>query len=320
MAGSPLRAPVESSPEERSYPPWPRIAAAVMGLVVLAALAGQAGQAARAGRFLTPGAIALVALPFLAFLGLLALRPGLIAGWLRRVSRADLRQPGHAWALLLLAATTFAFLGYGAIVGAASAFEEEVLLGQPPGSLTQGGVLAGVVVNTVVLVAPAWVYVAVVHGGGPVAALQRLGLRLGDWPREVLLGAGVALGFLLALAGVGYVAQALGVAVPENDKALEIAGSVGLWGAFALAVGAAFGEEVFFRGFLQERVGLVGQALVFMSGHLAYLNVAQLVVTFTLALAFGLVYKWRGSLAAPMVAHFLFNFVMLTTARLGGQG
>jgi membrane protease YdiL (CAAX protease family) len=99
--------------------------------------------------------------------------------------------------------------------------------------------------------------------------------------------------------------------VLQNAKALEIAKGVTLAGAVALSAGSALGEEVFFRGYLQPRVGLLVTSLVFALAHFSYASVSEVAAVFLLALALGGLYRWTGNLWAPIAAHFVFNLVNL---------
>ncbi len=71
---------------------------------------------------------------------------------------------------------------------------------------------------------------------------------------------------------------------------------------------AAFGEELFFRGFVQQRFGLLAGALLFMAAHfgrrdirpVSYWSLAQ-------GLWLGLFFAWTENLAVPMLAHGLFD-------------
>jgi len=97
----------------------------------------------------------------------------------------------------------------------------------------------------------------------------------------------------------------------DNAKALEIARSVTILGALGLSTGSALGEEVFFRGFLQPRVGVVATAVVFALAHFSYASASEVIVVFLLALTLGLLYKKTGNLWAAIAAHFAFNLVNL---------
>jgi uncharacterized protein len=73
-------------------------------------------------------------------------------------------------------------------------------------------------------------------------------------------------------------------------------------------VTAAFGEELFFRGFLQQSLGLVPASLLFMLAHFGKkdIRVVSLWSIFQ-ALYLGLFFAWSGNLLVPMIAHGLFD-------------
>jgi uncharacterized protein len=71
---------------------------------------------------------------------------------------------------------------------------------------------------------------------------------------------------------------------------------------------AACGEEVFFRGFLQQRFGLLLAALLFMLAHVGKKEIR--VISFWSifqGLYLGLFFAWSRNLLVPMIAHALFD-------------
>jgi len=99
-------------------------------------------------------------------------------------------------------------------------------------------------------------------------------------------------------------------------------------GKLALAVMlitvVAVAEETVFRGYLMLRFGSVTRsrvaalflsAFLFSLGH-GYEGASGVVTVGVLGLTFGVVFLWRGSLVAPMVMHFLQDFVSIVVANL----
>lgn len=270
----------------------------------------------RDGLPLSAAAHALVTVPAVAFLGLLALAPDLLQRVLSRLTALDLREGGHVGAALVLALMLYLVLGLGALAGGVHA-AENVLVGREQPILRPTSTLTltlALVESLALFTLPVLLYVCLVHRRSPRDALRDLGLRGEDAPMGLLTGFGAALLFILALALLSAILHVAGVQVPENEQALAIARSVTVLGALGIAIASSVGEEVFFRGFLQPRIGLVAQAAVFSLAHLGYVNLLENVVTFALGLLFGLMRSRTGSVWAPIGAHFLFNLLML----LGG--
>jgi membrane protease YdiL (CAAX protease family) len=71
---------------------------------------------------------------------------------------------------------------------------------------------------------------------------------------------------------------------------------------------AACGEELFFRGFLQQSLGLIPASLFFMLAHFGKkdIRVVSLWSIFQ-GLYLGLFFAWSKNLIVPMVAHGLFD-------------
>lgn len=294
------------------YPTGPRVLAGV-GAILATLSFGMVlpGGLMESGYPRTAAVMLATTIPLVAFLVFLALAPSSLQRGLSRVSRVDLRIQGHAGALVLLAGVLYFVLGYGSLTNGMFAFEQEIVRGEEPTPIDGNALLMSMLVSVIVLVIPPLVYVAVVHGKSLRGALEAHGLHERDWMRATFVGFGAALAVLFVIAIVSYAITGLEIEVPENERALEIARSITVLGAFGISVGAAISEEVFFRGFLQPRIGLWGQAVFFSLAHLSYVNVLEVVVTFVLALIFGLIYKRTGNLAAPIAAHFLFNMIML---------
>jgi len=250
--------------------------------------------------------------PLVVFLALLALNPDGLQRLVAKRTSLRLDRPSHVGAAVMLAATLYFVIGYAAITLGLFALEQAADGGDGP-AITAAALYANLAVNAVILVVPPLVYVRAVHDRHGAALLAALGLRAeGAW-RASGIGLLLAVGFLVVLSLAGLVLTYF-VEVPENSQALEIARAVTPLGAVVVALLSSVSEEVFFRGFLQPRIGLWGQAAVFALAHLSYVNVLEIVVTFALAVAFGLVYRRSQHLAGPIVAHFTFNLVNLLGA------
>lgn len=82
---------------------------------------------------------------------------------------------------------------------------------------------------------------------------------------------------------------------------------------FWLALMSSLVEELFFRGFLQPRIGLEAAALAFGLAHFPY---RPYLIPWTIAATlvgylFGSIFEARGSLVIPVLAHFVTNYFNL---------
>jgi membrane protease YdiL (CAAX protease family) len=78
-----------------------------------------------------------------------------------------------------------------------------------------------------------------------------------------------------------------------------------------LALSAGVVEEIFFRGLLQPRIGLLASTGLFALAHLSYGQPFMLVGVTLLSLLYGLLVRWRQSVWAAIAAHTLFDLVQL---------
>ena len=142
-------------------------------------------------------------------------------------------------------------------------------------------------------------------------------------PRRWLttIAAGVGIGVALKLFSKTIVLPLLH-ADPINHAFHHLAGNRAAipFMLYQLVIGAGFGEEVLFRGYLFERLGrLLGHGMparlatllltsvLFALAHLPQQGVPGAEQALLTGLAFGTLYLATGSLALPMVAHAAFD-------------
>ena len=121
-----------------------------------------------------------------------------------------------------------------------------------------------------------------------------------------------------------------------SDGFRELLGEMSFAQIFALALFSSFGEEVFFRGFLQQAIsehtldGTAGQVLgiVISSVVFGFLHIGSdwktfwpwTVMALVMGAVFGVMFLATGNLAAPIIAHFTINFFNLTVLTMSKEG
>lgn len=138
--------------------------------------------------------------------------------------------------------------------------------------------------------------------------LQRLGFQRPSW-RDAITAALVT----PLLVGLALATEALWRAL--DPQGLDRVGGLsrallgdlrGVTGALAIGVASALGEEVFFRGAYQPRMGIPLTALLFTSFHTQYGITPATALVFVIGIVLGLVRRYR-SLNAAISVHFLYN-------------
>jgi membrane protease YdiL (CAAX protease family) len=158
--------------------------------------------------------------------------------------------------------------------------------------------------------------------------IEWIGWRFKNGWKEIILGLWL---FLPIFYGMDLLEQALragGLSAPSTPlpSFLATKGIGESLLAFFLVIVVAAAEETIFRGYLILRLkavtanltaALVLSAAIFALGH-GYEGSAGVVTVGTMGLVFALVYQWRKSLIAPMVMHFLQDFIGIVLLPLFG--
>lgn len=264
-------------------------------------------------------------LPPILLFAAIAVRPAPARGRIRAWTGADVADPLHALALGLATVTAVVVFGLGSIVETAFGLESLLAHGEPLEKLTnftEASVLRNVFANLLVFLIPPVAWTVWVDGEPVDEASDRLGLRTDDALRDTGWAVALVVAAFLVLLALAGAFQLLGVKPPTNERALALGKALTVPSALAVSAGAALGEELFFRGWLQSKVGNVPQALLFSVAHFSYLNVLEALVTLALGYAFGRVRDRTDSLLAPGLAHFGFNaltFLAIMYSRSGAS-
>ena len=148
-------------------------------------------------------------------------------------------------------------------------------------------------------------------------------VRPKSWARSIVIG--IVFGVLFKLVMKSLVMPLLG-APPVNARYHYLAGNPSALPAalYAMIIGAGFGEETLFRGYMFERLGkLLGTSRVakvtivlittalFAAAHYPDQRVPGVEQAVFTGLAFGGVYAMTGELFLPMVAHASFDLTAL---------
>lgn len=140
---------------------------------------------------------------------------------------------------------------------------------------------------------------------------NRLPLILDASPREIALGVAGSLWLAVwtLLVQSGYsVTKGRAYAQDLTASLARVYVGAGVAQIIFGGVTAACGEELFFRGFLQQRFGIVAASLLFMLSHFGGKDI-RIVSLWSIfqALYLGLFFAWSKNLLVPMIAHGLFD-------------
>lgn len=195
-----------------------------------------------------------------------------------------------------------------------------LVLGQVTAASRQTFVLTGVATILNDLALSALVLFFVWSGGESLASIGWTTRRAG---REAVLGVLLYLPMLGLLALLGWLLHGLGIGTSgSRPDFLEPRTPAELVLACVLVIVVACAEETIFRGYLLLRLreltrsttaAVVIASLLFASGH-TYEGVGGVIAVGLMGVVFALVYVWRKSLVAPVVMHFVQDFLGLVIA------
>jgi membrane protease YdiL (CAAX protease family) len=148
---------------------------------------------------------------------------------------------------------------------------------------------------------------------------SRLGWNFKNYPGEILWG---VLLFIPIFYGAGLlqsILEQIGFSSPHTPvpSFLEASGVSEMVLAIFLVIVVAISEETLFRGYLILRftqitknrtASLIISSVLFSLGH-GYEGSSGIVTVGAIGFALGLVYVWRQSIIAPVVIHFLQDFI-----------
>ena len=147
---------------------------------------------------------------------------------------------------------------------------------------------------------------------------RQFGLRRSGVGRELAIGAGVGLAawlcVLTTLMLIGALIYLLGGEdlLPKSPPpVVSLVAALPLVVRMAISLSAGVVEELFFRGFLQPRVGIGLSTGAFVLAHLSYEQPLMLVGITMLSLVFAGLVRWRQSIWAAIAAHTVFDGVQL---------
>jgi membrane protease YdiL (CAAX protease family) len=149
--------------------------------------------------------------------------------------------------------------------------------------------------------------------------LRAIGWTLKKAGKDFVLGGVLFVPFFALMGALEDLFQAMGVPGPSTPTPsfLHLHGAWEYVLGGVLVVIVAVGEETIFRGYLIFRikaitrsapVAVVLSAFVFSLGH-GYEGVAGVLTVGVMGMIFAVIYLWRRSLVAPIVMHFLQDFV-----------
>lgn len=155
--------------------------------------------------------------------------------------------------------------------------------------------------------------------GGPLTELVRqCGLRSQDPVTDLRVGFGgglllwaAVLAVMMAVAALLSLGQGQSLVPTEAPPLVVYMAGLPVLVRVGLSLSAGVVEEIFFRGFLQPRVGVAISTVLFVLAHASYDQPFMLLGVALLSLGFARMTQLRGSVWPAILAHTLFDAIQL---------
>ena len=237
----------------------------------------------------------------------------------RRIGSVDVGSPRGIAALILIALSLVAVLATPFLLLVQWVAGDAP---QPNRDFTRADLVVNLAFNVIVLILLPLLAIAITHPGEPGAVVRRLRLQVRPITAiHAVVGAVVTIAALFGLGAVlSFLDDAGLYSADESALVPQIQALLNWPLVISISVLAAMTEEIFFRGVLQPRFGILASSVFFAVIHAGYGTVLQVVAPLLLGLLFGYLFQRTRSLWTPIVAHFAFDFVELSILLLQKQG
>jgi membrane protease YdiL (CAAX protease family) len=139
--------------------------------------------------------------------------------------------------------------------------------------------------------------------------MNKMGIKREGFVGNAILGVATTLFLVGPLIIIEAIILVLLLHIDEPGKVSMIMGGLPWYIlVFSFTIGP-IAEEVFFRSFLVDRVGVVISTLLFALAHYSYRSWTEFFAAFTAGFIFALLYRRRKSVIPSIFAHAAFNFI-----------
>ncbi|MCD6247734.1 MAG: CPBP family intramembrane metalloprotease [Candidatus Diapherotrites archaeon] len=144
-----------------------------------------------------------------------------------------------------------------------------------------------------------------------VRAFKRLGLK-GMQAKELVIKSTILLLMVLLISAILFLIFSF-FGIDDTSKVNERVRTLGVALTVYVLVVRVPAEEIFFRGFLVKKIGIVPASLIFGLAHYGYGSIAEIIGAFVLGLVFSYAYKRNNNLLPNIIAHSLYNLLFFIT-------
>lgn len=227
---------------------------------------------------------------------------------IEKFSELRFEKRSHGLTYILLCFTLWLIFG-GSLSQGVQAFEIRFILNKAVefGTINQISILFNQLILIIPFILVPITYMVLVNQDD---YKKVLGLKKEGLVKNFFIGVGVGFLILFAVGIVNLILIQL-FGLSQENMALSQIARLGPFFALFISLTAGISEEVFFRGFLQDKLGIIIASFLFAITHAAYGIVIQITGPFVFGLIVGFAYKKTETIITPIIAHITLNLVVL---------
>ena len=222
------------------------------------------------------------------------------------------RKPLHLFALIVLLFTFFLLIVIPMLsfFGVLSTVEEVTVV-------SEYAILLGSIITVLIFIGTPFIWYLLVNKYRIKQMLNAVNLRKERIDEAFLWGIITAIAMFIMVIAIGYLLTATEILSAEDASNVEdLAGNLSIFSMIFIIIFQSIAEEVFFRGFLLEKIdsfagkniAIILTALLFGLAHLSYGKLYPAIMPMFMGIFLGYVVLKTKNLYAAITAHMLFNF------------
>ena len=218
----------------------------------------------------------------------------------------NIKKPRHILALIILTVTVLYIFGhplYGAI--SSLLFGQQQTMANP----TERGIMFSLLLNTLFMVGCSFAWLKLVHGFNLKEILRELKFKRKKMHIALFYGVATTVLFWITMVLILLMIVFFTGFKEENLIAYELGKALSWSGVIVVSLLAALSEETFFRGFLQQRIGIIPASLLFGFVHVGYGTISQVILPVVFGIILGILVIRTRNIFSAVSAHFSFNLV-----------
>jgi hypothetical protein len=224
----------------------------------------------------------------------------------------NIKKPAHILALIILLGIFFLLIVYPAL----SFFGLFPSVGTTEIELSEPLILFSSVITVLIFFAVPVIWYLLVNKYSIKEMLSSLKLRSERIDEAFLWGILAAIAMLIIVFAIGFILYSFGYDSEDLSNVDVLAGNLSIASMAFIIIIQSFSEEVFFRGFLLDKIDSVAgekmaifvTALLFGLAHMSYGKIYPVIMPVVMGFLLGFVVCRTKNLYSAIVAHMAFNF------------